>query len=99
MVASLAKMDVNGLLELRSKVDTELQNRAQQIRTQLDSLDSDKRTKRGPGRMSLLKGTKVPPKYRGPNGETWAGRGATPVWMRTLLKKGRKMESYRIKDV
>ena len=28
---------------------------------------------------STLKGRTVPPKYRSPSGETWAGRGARPV--------------------
>src|SRR5512133_2144508 len=39
-----------------------------------------------------LKGKKVPPKYRSPSGETWAGRGARPKWMVEALKKGKKME-------
>ena len=36
---------------------------------------------------SSLKGKKVPPKYRSPSGETWAGRGARPRWMVDALKK------------
>ena len=44
-----------------------------------------------------LKGTKVPPKYRSPSGETWAGRGAKPRWMVEALKKGKKIESFLIK--
>ncbi len=43
-----------------------------------------------------LKGKKAPPKYRGPNGETWAGRGLTPKWMTDLEKKGKKRESFLI---
>ena len=31
-------------------------------------------------RGSALKGKKVPPKYRSPSGETWAGRGVKPRW-------------------
>jgi DNA-binding protein H-NS len=44
-----------------------------------------------------LKGKKVPPKYRSPSGDTWAGRGARPRWMVEALKKGKKMESFLIK--
>ena len=44
-----------------------------------------------------LKGKKALPKYRGPNGETWAGRGLTPRWMTALEKKGKKRESFLIK--
>jgi DNA-binding protein H-NS len=39
----------------------------------------------------------VPPKYRAPSGETWAGRGARPKWMVEALKKGKKMEHFLIK--
>ena len=44
-----------------------------------------------------LKGRKVPPKYRSPSGETWAGRGVKPRWMVAALKKGKKIESFLIK--
>ena len=43
-----------------------------------------------------LKGKKALPKYRGPNGETWAGRGLAPRWMTALEKKGKKRESFLI---
>lgn len=35
-------------------------------------------------------------KYRGPGGETWSGRGKQPVWLRTLLDAGRKIEDFRL---
>lgn len=43
-----------------------------------------------------LKGKKAPPKYRGPSGETWAGRGLTPRWLAALEKKGKNRESFLI---
>jgi DNA-binding protein H-NS len=55
--------------------------------------------KRGPKpRGSKLKGRKVPPKYRNPKNraETWAGRGATPRWLRAMLKSGHKLEDFAI---
>lgn len=55
--------------------------------------------KRGPKpRGSKLKGRKVPPKYRNPKNraETWAGRGATPRWLRAMLKSGHKLEEFAI---
>jgi DNA-binding protein H-NS len=55
--------------------------------------------KRGPKpRGSKLKGRKVPPKYRNPKNraETWAGRGATPRWLRAYIKAGRKLEDFAI---
>src|ERR1700694_4917999 len=55
--------------------------------------------KRGPKpRGSKLKGRKVPPKYRNPKNraETWAGRGATPRWLRAMIKSGHKLEEFAI---
>jgi DNA-binding protein H-NS len=55
--------------------------------------------KRGPKpRGSKLKGRKVPPKYRNPKNraETWAGRGATPRWLRAYVKAGHKLEEFAI---
>jgi len=46
---------------------------------------------------SVLKGRKVPPKYRSPSGDTWAGRGAKPLWLVAALKKGKKPEDFLIK--
>lgn len=36
------------------------------------------------------------PKYRGPNGETWAGRGRTPIWLATLEADGRQRSEFLI---
>jgi len=42
-------------------------------------------------------GKKVAPKYRGPKGATWAGRGLKPKWLVAEIKKGKKLESFAIK--
>lgn len=38
----------------------------------------------------------VAAKYRGPNGETWSGRGLTPKWLATLLAAGSTKEQFLI---
>lgn len=39
----------------------------------------------------------APAKYRGPNGETWAGGlGRKPEWVRAILAAGKSIEDYRI---
>lgn len=38
----------------------------------------------------------VKPKFRGPNGETWAGRGRKPKWLDEALAAGRKIEEFAI---
>ncbi|MFC7462356.1 H-NS family nucleoid-associated regulatory protein [Hydrogenophaga defluvii] len=36
-------------------------------------------------------------KYRGPNGETWAGGlGRKPEWVRAILAAGKNIEDFRI---
>ncbi|MGA7449847.1 MAG: H-NS family nucleoid-associated regulatory protein, partial [Rhodoplanes sp.] len=50
----------------------------------------------GGARASALKGKSVPPKYRGPGGETWAGLGATPRWLTALVKEGHSIEEFLI---
>ncbi len=39
----------------------------------------------------------APAKYRGPNGELWAGGpGRKPEWVRAVLAAGKSVEDYRI---
>jgi DNA-binding protein H-NS len=45
---------------------------------------------------SPLAGRKVEPRYRGPNGETWAGRGQPPSWLTALEASGSSRESFLI---
>lgn len=40
----------------------------------------------------------VAAKYRGPNGETWSGRGLTPRWLAALVTQGRGKEEFAIKN-
>lgn len=39
------------------------------------------------------------PKYRNPyTGETWTGRGKTPIWMQELIDKGASKDDFFIKE-
>jgi DNA-binding protein H-NS len=88
----LSAMSVDALLKLRDDINKVLSRKADELRSQLSMLGRPA-IQRG----SRLKGRKVPPKYRSPSGETWAGRGARPKWMVEALKKGKKMEHFLIK--
>ena len=102
---SLATLSVEALLELRDSITTTLSDRAADLRTQLSSFtrtDVGNGVRRGrpPGRKSSLKGRKVAAKYRSKKDHklTWAGRGATPRWMRDEMKAGKlKKEAFLIK--
>jgi DNA-binding protein H-NS len=91
---SLARMNVEALMNLRKQVDERLAELRTELEKQLEALIGQPKRK---ARSSALRGRKVPPKYRSRSGETWAGRGAKPRWLVAALKKGRKMESFLIK--
>jgi DNA-binding protein H-NS len=94
---NLSGMNVAALLSLRDQVDKRLLECRSELEKQLAALGGAKSMKGKASGRSSLKGKKVPPKYRSPSGDTWAGRGAKPRWMVEALKKGKKMESFLIK--
>jgi hypothetical protein len=89
---SLSSMSVEALLKLRDDVGKVLSQKAVQLEQQLSKLGGEA----GGGRRSGLKGKKVPAKYRDKEGNTWAGRGAQPVWLRDKLKAGAKLEDFAV---
>ena len=42
-------------------------------------------------------GVPVAAKYRGPNGETWSGRGLMPRWLSALVSQGQTRDDFLIK--
>jgi DNA-binding protein H-NS len=98
---NLKNMDVDALLTLRGDVERMLAEKGRDLHRQLARLGGGGikrrgRPPRGAGRVSAMKGVKVPPKYRGPGGEAWAGRGATPRWLAALIKEGHSIEEFLI---
>ena len=96
---SLSLMSVETLIDLRKRVDEALHQHRAEIEKQLERITAfavvgGARVVRGGG--SALKGRKVPPKYRGPSGETWAGRGAKPRWLVAAIKGGKKLDDFLI---
>jgi len=88
---NLSAMSVDALMKLRDAINKILDRKANELRSQLSRLGG------AAERKSRLKGRKVPPKYRSPSGETWAGRGVRPRWLVAALKRGKKMEDFLIK--
>jgi DNA-binding protein H-NS len=93
--ASLSSMSVDALLKLREDIETVLSQKVHQLKDQLSRLGGEVGNGRR-GRRSGLKGRKVPIKYRDRTGNTWAGRGAQPVWLREKLKAGAKLEDFAV---
>jgi DNA-binding protein H-NS len=92
-MASLKGMNVEALMNLRNQIDKRLLELRTELEKQLAALVGQPKRK---ATGSSLRGRKVPPKYRSPSGETWAGRGQRPKWMVAAIKKGRKMEDFLI---
>jgi DNA-binding protein H-NS len=100
---SLANMSLEALVDLRDSIGATLSKRAADLQKQLSRLtgtDVGNGVKRGRPRKSSLKGRKVAAKYRSKKNRdlTWAGRGATPRWMKEEMKGGKlKKEAFLIK--
>jgi len=93
---NLSEMSVEALMDLRKRVDGMLLERRAELQKQLERIAvvGGRRVVRGGG--SALRGRKVPPKYRGRSGETWAGRGAKPRWLVAAIKGGKKLDDFLI---
>jgi DNA-binding protein H-NS len=90
--ANLGSMSVEALIKLRDEIGKVLNQRTVQLQSQLSKLGGEV----AGGRRSAMNGRKVPPKYRDKEGNTWAGRGAQPVWLREKLKAGSKLEDFAV---
>jgi DNA-binding protein H-NS len=95
---NLSRMTVEALMDLRKRVEEMLREHRAELQKRLarmDALVGGRRVVvRGGG--SALKGRKVPPKYRSPSGETWAGRGGRPRWLVDAIKRGKKLDDFLI---
>jgi DNA-binding protein H-NS len=96
--ANLSSMSVDELIKLRDDVNATLSRKAVELKAQLTKLGG------GMGGNGSVKrrrnGGKVPPKYRSRKNPklTWAGRGATPIWMREEMKGTKlKKENFLIR--
>jgi DNA-binding protein H-NS len=90
---NLSGMNVEALMDLREQIDKTLVKRRAELETQLARMGAGVGARGG---QSVLKGRKVPPKYRGPSGETWAGRGERPRWLVDAIKGGKKLDDFLI---
>ena len=53
--------------------------------------------KRATAGIKKKSGAAVAAKYRGPNGETWSGRGLSPRWLTALVAEGKTREDFAVK--
>jgi DNA-binding protein H-NS len=92
--SKLASMSVEALLTMRDNINRILSSKAVELNRQISRLNGI--NGHGAKAKGARKGMKVAPKYRGPGGVTWAGRGARPRWLVAELKKGKKLQDFAI---
>ncbi len=90
--SNLSAMSVDQLLKLQTEIEQVLTRRAAQLRDELSKLSGS----RGKVGAHPLAGRKAPVKYRDRAGNTWAGRGAQPRWLREKLKGGAKLADFAV---
>jgi DNA-binding protein H-NS len=76
--------------EIKQTLLAEFREKAAQMGMSFESLLPGRRTRSDAG-------APLAPKYRGPGGETWSGRGRMPNWLSALEATGHNREEFRIK--
>jgi DNA-binding protein H-NS len=98
--SSFATLSNEALCKLRDEIATLLNGRAEDMRRELDRLTGGGgahggETNGGGGAPKAMR-KKAAPKYRGPDGDTWTGRGMKPRWLASAMKEGKKLEDFLI---
>ena len=93
--SALSSLSNEALCKLRDEIAAVLEGRAESLRKELKRLTGDSAKNNGV-KAPKLKQVKTTPKYRGPGGKTWAGRGARPRWLSNALDAGRSLDEFLI---
>ena len=86
------KMQAFGITARDLQIDKAVKGTRSALRAALPAQAGKKARKTS----SKLQGLPVAAKYRGPNGESWTGRGLMPRWLKTLVEQGRGKEEFLI---
>jgi DNA-binding protein H-NS len=91
-------MTVDALIDLRTKIAQELTLRSGELKKQMERIGSyvPQSVRSGSHKTSSMKGKPVAIKYKDSKGNTWAGRGVHPVWLREALKQGKRLEDFAV---
>jgi DNA-binding protein H-NS len=103
---NLAGMSIDDLLSMRNRIDQIIAGRVDAEKRSLNArLDALKRFEMASSesRFAHRNGSRhdskrvLPPKYRHPKtGETWAGRGLQPKWLRKAVDAGHDPSEFRV---
>jgi DNA-binding protein H-NS len=92
--SSLETLSNQALCKLRDEVAQLLNSRAENLQREINQLTGGASATDSTRRNGTIR--KVPPKYRGPNGEMWSGRGLKPRWLTAALKGGKELQDFLI---
>jgi len=93
--SSLASLSNEALCKLRDEIASVLEGRANSLRKELKRLTGDFGASDGV-KAPKIKRVNNAPKYRGPDGKIWAGRGARPRWLSNALEAGHTLDEFLI---
>jgi DNA-binding protein H-NS len=98
--SSLTTLSNEALCKLRDEIAALLNSRAEDLRRELYRLTGNtvahSGETNGAAPASKAQRKKIAPKYRGPDGDTWTGRGIMPRWLNSAMKEGKKREDFLI---
>ena len=82
--------------EVKEALLREFQEKANRLGMQVNLVPMSAPMGGGSRKSRRDAGQPLPVKFRGPNGETWSGRGISPKWLRELEEEGRNKEEFRV---
>ena len=94
--SSLDTLSNQALCKLRDEIAEELKNRAESLQRTIEQLIGPISAAHDVHRRGPRKGHKVAPKYQGPHGEKWSGRGWKPRWLTAAMSEGKRLEDFLI---
>jgi DNA-binding protein H-NS len=94
--SSLDTLSNEALCKLRDEIAEELKNRAESLQRTINQLVGPISSANNEHRSGPSKGYKVAPKYKGPHGEMWSGRGLKPRWLTAAISEGKQLNDFLI---
>jgi DNA-binding protein H-NS len=84
------------LCKLRDEIADLLNSRAEALRREADQLTGGPAAGGDENGGEKATSRRVAPKYRGPHGETWTGRGLKPRWLNEAINEGMQPSDFLI---
>jgi DNA-binding protein H-NS len=92
--SSLETLSNEALCKLRDEVADLLNSRAENLQREINQLIGGAAAATRTRRSGTIR--KVAPKYIGPHGETWSGRGLKPRWLAAAINEGKELQDFLI---